>query len=167
LAVTLRYLASGNSYRSFTVPHNIIVLFAVEVCKAIIMQMELLQHNRFHRRKAHSYEARSNPVYVVCTTITRASSQSFFLVLWTFIWVDALGIASSIHGALAKTLSLSILENYRYFEKKTISTTPITPRIWTQLYSVCMTNNVTFCLHFEWLRFAILILVVRHSVCSN
>jgi len=44
LAVTLRYLASGNSYRSlaysFTVPHNTISLFTVDVFEAIIAQYD-------------------------------------------------------------------------------------------------------------------------------
>ena len=43
LAITLRYLATGNAYRSlafaFRVPHNTIALFVPEVCRAIVVAL--------------------------------------------------------------------------------------------------------------------------------
>jgi len=48
--LTLRYLTSGNSYRSLAYSHNTMSLFAVEVSKPLLQSMKKLCLSRAHPR---------------------------------------------------------------------------------------------------------------------
>ena len=64
LAVTLRHMATGNSYKSleygFRVPHNTISLFVPEVCRAIIdeFQFEVLVDDTVLQKASYKYALR-------------------------------------------------------------------------------------------------------------